>query len=155
MHKRLPTYKDCSVCDEWLNFQNFAAWYDKNYYEVTGERMDLDKDILVKGNKIYSPDTCAFVPHSINGLFVKNNARRGNLPIGVSYEKKNSKFKAKCNNGKKKAIGIGHFNTSKEAFLAYKEFKENLIKRIAFEYKEKIPSVIFNALLNYEVEETD
>lgn len=52
------TYRGCSVCDEWLNFQNFGEWYDENYYEVPNEVMDLDKDILHKGNKIYSPDNC-------------------------------------------------------------------------------------------------
>ena len=54
------TYKGCSVCDEWLNFQNFGEWYDKNYYEISNEVMDLDKDILHKGNKIYAPDNCVF-----------------------------------------------------------------------------------------------
>jgi hypothetical protein len=53
-----PTYNNCIVCDEWLNFQNFAEWCDKNLYIVDDERMELDKDILVKGNKIYSPKTC-------------------------------------------------------------------------------------------------
>ena len=65
---------DCSVYEGWHNFQNFAKWYEDNYYEIEEEQMHLDKDILVKGNKVYSPDTCVFVPETINGLFVKSNA---------------------------------------------------------------------------------
>lgn len=64
-----PTYIGCEVVEEWHNFQNFAKWYDENYYEIEGQIMDLDKDILVIGNKIYSPETCLFVPQSINKLF--------------------------------------------------------------------------------------
>lgn len=64
-----PSYVDCSVCNEWHNFQNFAEWYEENYYEISGEKMQLDKDILFKGNKIYSPDTCIFVPIKVNAVF--------------------------------------------------------------------------------------
>ena len=71
-HEKRPTYVDCEVCEEWHNFQNFAKWYDNNYYEIEGERMHLDKDILVKHNKIYSSETCVFVPHAINSLWYKN-----------------------------------------------------------------------------------
>ena len=53
---------DCYCCDEWLIFENFKKWFDKNYYQIENERMALDKDILFKGNKIYSPETCIFVP---------------------------------------------------------------------------------------------
>ena len=70
-HEKEPTYIDCKVCDEWLCFQNFAEWFYDNYYEVEGERMALDKDILNKGNKIYSPNNCIFVPQIINNLFKK------------------------------------------------------------------------------------
>lgn len=63
------TYKDCKVCDEWLYYPNFERWYDDNYYEIPNERVHLDKDILHKDNKIYSPETCVFVPQSINNIF--------------------------------------------------------------------------------------
>lgn len=64
------SYEGITMCEEWLNYQNFSKWYDENYYEVEGERIELDKDILVRGNKIYSPDTCIFVPSSINRAFI-------------------------------------------------------------------------------------
>ena len=81
---KMVYYKDCSVCDEWLCYANFEKWYDDNYYEVNNEEMNLDKDILVKGNKIYSPNTCVFVPQRINSLFLKRNKSRGKYPIGTS-----------------------------------------------------------------------
>ena len=89
-----PTYKSCKVCDEWHNFQNFAKWYYDNYYEVEGERIHLDKDILVKGNKIYSPENCIFVPERINTLFTKNNSKRGESVIGTTPV--NGKYVALC-----------------------------------------------------------
>lgn len=95
-HEKEPTYKGCEVCKEWLNFQMFAEWYYKNHYEIEGQRICLDKDILLKGNKIYSADTCIFVPHRINSLFVKSYKLRGELPIGVSYHKRDKKFRADC-----------------------------------------------------------
>ena len=75
-------YIDCYVHDEWHNFQNFAKWYEENYYEIKEQRMCLDKDILNKGNKIYSSETCLIVPQVINQLFVKPRIKN-DLPIGV------------------------------------------------------------------------
>ena len=141
------TYTDCKVCNEWLCFQNFADWYDENYYEIEGEIMELDKDILVKGNKIYSPNTCIFVPHRINSLFVKRDSKRGEYPIGVTPHR--NKFRAECE------IKLGVYNTIEEAFQVYKKFKENYIKEIAEEYKSKIPQKLYKAMINYEVEITD
>lgn len=148
-----PTYKDCSVCDEWLNFQKFAEWYSENYYEFNEERMELDKDILVKGNKIYSPYNCIFVPFNINRLFTKTQVNRGLNPIGVYY--KNEKYYAFCNDGKKKQISLGSYNAREEAFNAYKSYKENLIKYFAEEYKNEIPERLYNALIRYVVSIND
>ena len=120
--------------------------------------MCLDKDILVKGNKIYSPGTCVFVPENINLLFIKSNATRGKYPIGVSYDKSKNKFVSHCNNGKGKQIKLGIFNNSIDAFNAYKEFKENIIKQVADEYKNKYPQFpqkLYNAMHKYKVEITD
>ena len=153
-HKKRPSYIGCEVCEEWHNFQVFAARYDENYYEISGEKMNLDKDILTKNNKIYSPLTCVFVPQNINTLFVKKDANRGELPIGVSYNKRNKKYKAYCSiNGKNK--NLGHYNTSEEAFTAYKTYKEALIVKMAYEYMELIPYELFAAMLAYEIESED
>lgn len=148
-----PTYKDCVVCEEWLNFQNFAKWYDENYYEINNEVMCLDKDILIKGNKTYSPDTCVLVPKSINSLFVNNDADRGKLAIGVTICK--GKYMAQCSYGNTKSIYLGLFNTEREAFNSYKIYKEKVIKSVANKYKGKIPNALYNAMIKYEVEITD
>lgn len=151
------TYMGCSVADEWHNFQNFAKWWEENFYEIDNETMHLDKDILVKGNKIYSPETCVFVPHTINTLFVKSDVARGKYPIGVCFVKgnKTKKFKAQCSAGKREIKFLGRFSTPEEAFYAYKTFKENVIKQIADEYIDKIPNKLYNAMINYKVEITD
>jgi hypothetical protein len=152
-----PTYEGCSVDLNWYCFQNFARWCEDNYYEINGETSHLDKDILIKGNKIYSPDTCVFVPQFINSLFNKNGTVRGDLPIGVTLDKRHGKYAAKCmtGEGKNKRKALGYHSTPEKAFLAYKEFKEKVIKRIASENKENIPISLYNALMNYVVEITD
>lgn len=155
-----PTYENCKVCKEWLNYQNFAEWYYKNYYEIKDEIMCLDKDILNKGNKIYLPENCVFVPQIINKLFTKSDKSRGEYPIGVNYNKKNKKFVAYCNiydfkENKQKRIHLGYYNTIEKAFQVYKQFKENHIKKIADYYKEQIPQKLYDAMYKYEVEITD
>lgn len=160
-HKKQPTYKNCKVHDKWLNFQNFAKWYYDNYYEIEGERMCLDKDILHKGNKIYSPDTCVFVPYNINTLFTKNDKFRGEYPLGVCYHHdRDKKFSARCSvynfeENKKKQIHLGYYDTPNEAFEVYKEFKENYIKEVADYYKKNIPDKLYNAMYEYKVEIDD
>jgi hypothetical protein len=154
LHKKRPTYSDCTLAKEWHCFQNFARWYDDNYYEVNGERMALDKDILLKGNKVYSPQTCIFVPQSINLLFVKGDSMRGEYCIGVSLHKITNKFQVYCSIlGDNQYLGL--FNTYEEAFQIYKEFKEKSIKRIANEYKGKIPYSLYASMMNYIVERND
>lgn len=155
-HKKESTYKNCKVCEEWHNFQNFAEWYEENFYQINNETMCLDKDILIKSNKIYSPNTCVFVPKRINSLFVKSDNIRGILPIGVSYCKLKNKFRATCNiydfkNKKSKTKHIGYYNTSQEAFYHYKKFKENYIKEVADLYKNKIPKKLYDAMYKYEI----
>ena len=148
-------YMGCEVCKEWYNFQNFAQWYEENYYEIEGERICVDKDILNKGNKVYSPNNCIIVPNCINVLFVKNKSTRGNLPIGVYLYRNGKKYKAQCNNGKGKQIPLGTFDTPHEAFYVYKDFKENLIKQIANQYRNQIPYKLYKAMHEYKVEIND
>lgn len=151
LYRKNPTYIDCRVCEEWLCYANFEKWYNKNYYAVDNEKMQLDKDILIKGNKLYSPKTCVFVPQRINALFTKRGSTRGNYPIGVTYSKKNKKYEPQVQGIK----WLGYYNTPEEAFVVYKENKEKYIKKIADEYKTKIPSKLYNAMYNYMVEITD
>ena len=154
-----PTYKDCYVCNYWHCFQNFCKWWEENIYKCNNESMHLDKDILIKGNKIYSPETCIIAPQRINNLFVKRDVARGEYPIGVCWVKVNNKFRAYCGildkENNKKDINLGRYNTIEEAFLAYKKFKENYIKQVADEYKDLIPKELYEALYKYEVDIND
>ena len=151
------SYKDVIVCKEWHNFQNFAKWYEDNYYQFRNEVMQVDKDILKHGNKEYSPDNCIIVPSCINAMFIKNKSKRGDCPIGVyKYGSKELPYTAQCADidlGKQKRIG--QFKTKEEAFYAYKEYKEKYLKRKAEEFKNEIPLKLYNAMINYEVKITD
>lgn len=154
-----PTYKGCKVCDEWLNFQNFAKWFENNYYEIENERMHLDKDILVKHNKIYSPDTCIYVPQTVNSLFTKRDNDRGESIIGVSSYK-NGKYRVQCSiinpeTGKSKNKHLGYYETQEKAFKIYKYYKEKNIKEVADYFKGQISDRLYNALYSYEVEIDD
>ena len=150
-----PTYIDCIVCEEWHNFQNYAQWREENYYEAFNEIMCLDKDILIKGNKIYSPQTCIFVPKRINILFTNRKNDRGDLPIGCV--KQDDKIRVRCNTIENKNKHLGYFpiNQVIEAFTCYKNFKENYIKQVANQYKPYIPIKLYEAMYNYKVEITD
>lgn len=158
LHDIDATGKDCSVCNEWHNFQNFAKWFHENYYEIEGEKMNIDKDILHKGNKIYSPDNCVFVPESINRIFTKRQNYRGQYPIGV--KKEDLKYRVDINfydfNSKKTSKKyVGRYRTIEEAFDVYKKEKQKSIKEFANYYKNSIPQKIYNAMINYKVEITD
>lgn len=149
-----PTYRGCKVCEEWANFQIFAKWYYDNLYFVEGDTMCLDKDLLFKGCKIYSPQTCVFLPNRINTLFVKRDGVRGDCPIGVSYIPRKKKYGIHMSIDHKH-VGWGGFKTPEEAFLKYKVEKEKYIKKVAEEYKDIVPEKVYNALINYKVEITD
>lgn len=148
-------YEGCVVCDEWHNFQNFAKWYEDNYYEISGQRMHIDKDILQKNNTVYSSETCVIVPNEINALMVKRKIQRGDTPIGVYYNKNMHSYVAFCWTGGVQKEYLGQYNTPQEAFVAYKTRKEQYIKEIADKYKEQIPKKLYDALYKYEVEITD
>lgn len=141
-----PSYKDVTICEEWHNFQNFAEWYEKKHIQG----FSLDKDILIKGNKVYSPETCCFVPSEVNMLFVKCDKSRGNCYIGVYYSKQIKRYVVKVNQ-----VYIGCYKTNLIAFQAYKVAKEKQIKEIAEKHKEKITKPTYRALINYKVEITD
>ena len=159
--ERQPTYKDVTCCERWLCFANFLEDLEvlkQEYSWNVDEKLNLDKDILNKGNKIYSLENCILVPNWINMLFVKRDAKRGNYPIGVNYNKRTKKYQARCSINKK-LKRLGCYNTTEEAFNAYKIAKENEVKRVANEcilkgYITK-GSRLYNAMINYQVEIAD
>ena len=152
-----PTYKNVTCCKRWLCFANFLEDFEilKNEYNWNvDEKLNLDKDILHKNNKVYSLENCVLVPNWINFLFIKRDASRGDCPIGVTYHKIAKKYQARCHiNGKK--IGLGYFITPEEAFNAYKIAKEQEIKRVANECILKgfitQDSRLYNAMMGYQI----
>jgi hypothetical protein len=153
-HIKNPAYKNVTVCEEWHNFQNFAKWYEENYNPETMENFHLDKDILIKGNKIYSPETCCIIPQEINNLLTNRVNKRGEYPIGVSFHKYNKNYLAQISSNNIKRH-IGSFDSSEKAFQAYKIVKEEYIKELAEKWKSKITEKVYEALYNYQVEITD
>ena len=152
--KRKPSYEMCKVSNNFLNYTYFHEWclkqvgYDKENYR-------LDKDLLSgKLDKIYSEDTCCFVPVEINNAIVKPYQRKNNRPLGVGFCKRTNKFKVEVSvNGKTKFIG--RYSCQHEAFLAYKQAKEIHLKSLANKYKDQVDPRVYEALMNYQVEITD
>jgi len=151
--KANPSYKDSLMREKWHCLQNFGGWYDNHPHR--NDSWEIDKDILIKGNKIYSEETCIFVPKQINTLFTKCNSWRGDLPIGVHQVGKTECYKMACGDGTPKRIVISGFKTPEDAFYAYKETKESVIRRHAEKYKIDLEPRAYEALLNYQVEITD
>lgn len=129
------TYKGCTVDEKWHNFQNFAGWYYENY-PSDGKVYELDKDLKVIGNKIYSENTCLFIPHNINTFITQRcNALSPNL-IGTSYRVNYKKYIARCGNpvtGKRE--NLGYFNTELEAHLAWRKRKSEIAHELAMQQK--------------------
>lgn len=152
-------YEDVKVCDEWLLYENFYEWLhnQENFDKlILLNNSAVDKDILIKGNKIYSPDTCCLVPQNVNALFIKSDRARGEFPIGVTYKTRDDVFEAQCNvNGIE--TYLGRRRTPEQAFLLYKHYKEKLIKQVAQdEYaKGNITKQCYDAMMSYQVEITD
>lgn len=152
------SYQDCYVSENFKDYSYFKKWCNNQIgfqcVDDNGRAFHLDKDILIKGNKVYSEDTCCFVPPEINSLFVKSNARRGEYLIGVFYRNDRKKYQASMNCVEGSNF-IGYFNTEIEAFKAYKKAKESKLKDVAELYKDKIDHRVYDALMTYQVEITD
>lgn len=143
-----PTYKDVTVCEEWYNFQNFAKWFEENYNPIHMINWHLDKDILVNGNRVYSPETCCFVPNEINLLFKKD--KNGKYNPGVFYDKRNNKYRSRITfNGKEKHIG--YYDTELEAHSSYIKEKLIHIKKVSDKWRSLIGEKVYNAMYNYKI----
>lgn len=140
------TYEDATICDEWHNFQVFCKFVNENKYFKKG--FHLDKDLLVTGNKHYSPETCCFLPQVINGLIAINYETNNDLPVGVN--RKYDYYEAAISyRGKRKRIGM--YATPEEASAAYVQAKEAYVKELALEWKDRIEPRAFEALMNWTV----
>lgn len=133
-HSRHRTYSDYSVCDEWVYFSAFKAWMDGQDWE----EKELDKDILIKGNRLYSPETCVFVSAGLNSFFLDSAASRGKWPVGVSVDSLTGRFKAQCKDPfTRKTIHLGRFNRATDAHEAWRKKKHELACKYAESEKDE------------------
>ena len=152
--KKQPTYEGCEVSENFKSYEYFYEWCNKQIGFGNKDR-HLDKDLLIKGNKVYSENTCVFLPKEVNSLLTKREALRGENLIGVSWNKTNKAFVAMVNKNKGKSEHLGYFKTEIEAFNTYKQAKEAFVKEQANKWKSQIDPRAYNALMNYQVEITD
>lgn len=142
-----PAYINCSVYPSWHNFQNFANWFEQNYIED----YYLDKDILLKGNTIYSEYVCCFVPIEISNLLVnsiRHNKIKNPLPVGITFSDNGFISSCSLSNGNKSQKWFKDLN---QAFENYKSVKESVILKVAEEFKTKIPLNVYNALISRRI----
>jgi len=145
-HKKYPTYKNCNVSEEWLLFSNFRKWMETQDWKDK----HLDKDIILPGNKIYSPGTCVFITQSINNLFLGGTDNTRTYVKGVSFDKVNNKYRVNCCLGNGVAKNLGRFDTLEEASKTYNNFKRNIIIVIANQQTNpKIKNGLFLHAENY------
>lgn len=129
--KNRPSYIGCTVSKPWLKFSVFSEWYEEN--SVDG--WHLDKDLIMKGNKVYSPEMCLFVPVSINSLLLNSASSRGEFPVGVYFNKSMNKFKSQITIDNK-VTHLGYHETVEEAYSLYVKSKNNEINRKCEQYPQ-------------------
>lgn len=142
-HKKKPTYKDCSVCDEWVYLSKFKAWMEQQDWEGKC----LDKDILYPENKVYSPETCVFVSQRLNSFLTDSGAIRGDCPLGVTF-----KYKKYCSRVSNPFTGelehLGYFSNPDDAHIAWRERKHQLAcKYSELESDERIKQALVTRYL--------
>jgi len=138
--KRTPSYKDCTVQEEWFRFTTFKNWMQSQIWEFNGELLQLDKDILIEGNLQYGEDTCVFVPSRINKLFTTSFCSKGVFYLGVTkysnrdWLRKQYIAKSKVNG---KINSLGDYLTEYEAHCAWRDFKIKELTEIRKDYMSK------------------
>lgn len=137
-----PAYIDCVVCEEWLNYQNFAEWFENNYYDLHEGRMHIDKDVLGKDEKIYCPKNCIFLPQRINMIFM-SKSRKSSLPNGVVQNSTGSYIA--YYNGKK----YNTYAVLEDAVAEHSRQKRIHIKNVVDLYGDKLPQRVIEALLTW------
>ena len=148
--KKRPTYKGCKCSENFLHYEYFYEWC-QSQVGFGNDGWQLDKDLLIKSNKVYSENTCVFIPTEINSVLIKCTASRGEYLIGVCWHNTNKAFMAQVGKSKGGQKHLGYFNTELEAFNAYKVAKESFVKEQAEKWKSQIDIRAYEALINYEV----
>ena len=141
-------YSDVTVCEEWQDVNNYIEWFKDNWIDYDG-RVDVDKDLIGKNSKIYSPETCCIIPHEINiGIRIVNKAESGGI---LSWDKKRQAYKVRMK------VHTRHINTQrkkyKDALDLYFEKKDEFVKAMAEDFKDVIDKRAYNALMKYNSRE--
>lgn len=127
--KKYPTYIGCSVCNEWLTFSNFKSWMEQQDWEGN----ELDKDLLIRGNKVYSPETCCFIPKEVNVSLQYPN--KGQCLLGVTYDSRSKMkpFVAKIQEYSRTRY-LGCYSSEKEAHKVWQLEKISALERLSFKF---------------------
>lgn len=153
MRSNLPAYSDCEVSDDFKYYSKFKEWAEKQVgYDQDG--WCLDKDILVKGNKIYSAENCCFVPQEINCALITSGSRRGDMPQGITWNCTKTRYRARIQRGNVWE-SLGTYDTTEEAFAVYKPVKETHIKSLADKYKDVIDPRVYEAMYAWTIDIDD
>lgn len=137
-----PSYDGCSVADEWHYFMTFRSWMIQQDWE--GKQ--LDKDLLIKGNKLYSPTACMFVTDEVNKFLPDCSSARGDYPVGVYLDTKAGRFKAQCRKLGKGYQHLGLFDCPDVANQAYWTYKKTLAAELA---ARQVNIKVGEVLINY------
>lgn len=145
--EKYPTYKGCSVSEDWLRFSNFKSWMETQDWE--GKQ--LDKDLLLEGNKVYSAETCVFASGMVNSFTLDSGAARGEWMIGVCWHKRDGKFMSSCSNPfTKKQENLGYFTSESEAHEAWLKRKLELTYELAaIQTDERVAKALIERYTNY------
>jgi len=151
--EKYPTYKGCSVSEEWITFSNFRAWMEEQDFVDK----QLDKDLLFEGNKVYSAETCVFVTSIVNSFTIDRGNDRGEWLIGVHWDKAKGKFVSQCNNPfTKKRGNLGRFTCELEAHQTWLKRKLELAHMLAAEQTdERVAKALIERYTNYTLEDSD
>lgn len=126
--KNRPSYGECSICDDWLIFSGFRKWIGEK--DISG--LALDKDLLVSGNKVYSPNTCLLVSKTVNSFMVDRASDRGEWPIGASLDRESGLFVSHCSNPfTKKNEYLGRYKSAQDAHEAWRARKHQIACQLA------------------------
>lgn len=154
MQTKYPSYVGITYSEDFNTFEKWLEWAKQQTgfgnTADNGKLWPLDKDILLKGNKLYSPDYCVFIPNEINNFITNRKTDRGEYPIGVHYSTKEKKYIASCSMNSKKYY-IGGYHSIEESFMAYKQFKEQAAKQLAIQYINLVDIRVIDALNNFTV----
>lgn len=136
--KETPTYAGCT--NDFSCFQEFKEWAEAQpgFYrkDSRGKWWHLDKDLMIPGNKSYSPNTCMFVPAKINTLLGACNATRGKWPLGVYLDGRRGNWKSQCSDGSGKSKHIGCFKCPTQAHRAWQKYKSEIVMHFALNDQE-------------------